>query len=322
MCLRNLCLLVCLPLFAQTASEFTKEEKIKAGDHTRALIAAAPKLPFIRTELTVQPPIEGWEMGRISCIAVDKKGLIYLLQRGDKADPVIVVDKQGHVLRSWGKGMFKIPHYIRIDPEGNVWTVDAQSSMIYKFTPEGRKLMEISVGEQPAARKGYGAFAGTTDIAFGPNGRLFISDGYGNDRILEYAADGERVHEFATRGIGDGQFQLPHSIQFDSPDKLYVADRENGRIQSFDLRGKHLATWNVGKAYSVKLADGAIWVLLHPVDMPTDSPGWLVKLAKDTGIIGGYLEVPGKASLHSVEITNEGEPLTVVGNHVIWFRKP
>ena len=68
------CLLVCLPLTAQNPGEFTKEEKVKAGDHTRALIAAAPMLPFKKTEMTVQPASAGWEMGRISCIAIDAKG--------------------------------------------------------------------------------------------------------------------------------------------------------------------------------------------------------------------------------------------------------
>ena len=82
----------------------------------------------------------------VSWVAMDAKGLIYLLQRGDKADPIIVLNRAGKVVKSWGKGMYVMPHSIRIDPAGNVWTTDAASSKVYKFSNEGKKLMEISVG--------------------------------------------------------------------------------------------------------------------------------------------------------------------------------
>ena len=107
----------------------------------------------------------------VSSTAVDARGDIYLLQRGANADPVIVVDKQGRILRSWGKGLYKIPHSIRVDPAGNIWTVDAASSMVYKFSREGKKLLEIDVGGLPTAPKS--PFCGTTDIAFAPAGRIF-----------------------------------------------------------------------------------------------------------------------------------------------------
>lgn len=86
-------------------------------------------------------------LGIVSSGATEHSGTVYVLQRGDKADPVIAVDRDGKVLRSWGKGLFAVPHSIRIDPSGNIWTVDAGSSTILKFSPEGKKLAEISVGE-------------------------------------------------------------------------------------------------------------------------------------------------------------------------------
>jgi DNA-binding beta-propeller fold protein YncE len=89
-------------------------------------------------------------MGMVSWVTSDKGGLIYLLQRGDTADPVVVVNKEGKGIRSWGKGMYTMPHAIRVDPQGNVWTTDAASSMVYKFTPDGKKLMEINIGGQPS----------------------------------------------------------------------------------------------------------------------------------------------------------------------------
>jgi hypothetical protein len=151
----------------------------------------------------------------VSWLACDAKtGVTWLIQRGDKADTVMAVDREGRVLYSFGKGLYKIPHTIRLDPEGNVWTVDAGSSTVIKFSPNGKKLLEIDVGGQPepAMCPFRGAFLGTTDIAFAPKGRIFISDGYANARILEYTADGRKVRKWGSAGAGPGQFHLPHSI--------------------------------------------------------------------------------------------------------------
>jgi hypothetical protein len=114
------------------------------------IVQRSPLLSLQATELRAQPPQAGWQLGMVSWIAVDRQGLIYLLQRGDKADPIIVLDREGHVVRSWGKGMFTLPHALRIDPEGNVWTTDAATSVVYQFSPSGKKLMEIHVGGQPS----------------------------------------------------------------------------------------------------------------------------------------------------------------------------
>jgi DNA-binding beta-propeller fold protein YncE len=168
----------------------------------------APRLPLEQVPLN--------SVGTVSSVAMDRSGVIYVLQRGDKADPVIAVDKAGKTLRSWGKGMFTVPHSVRVDADGNIWTVDAGSSVILKFTPEGKKLQEISVGEMAVGDKcAFPTLCGTTDITFGPNGRLFISDGYGNARILEYSADGKRVKVWGSAGTGPGQFQIPHGIAYE-----------------------------------------------------------------------------------------------------------
>src|SRR5215208_780939 len=158
--------------------------------------ASSPVIPSAAMEIKVVPPNDGWELGRVSWVETDRNGLVYLIQRGDRADPVVVVNREGRVLRSWGKGMYVMPHSIRIDPEGYVWTTDAKSSHVIKFTPDGREMMTIAVGGQPAdcARE----FCGTTDIAFGPNGHLYITDGYANARVLEYTADGRKAASSAS----------------------------------------------------------------------------------------------------------------------------
>jgi outer membrane protein assembly factor BamB len=284
----------------------------------RARIEASPTLPFNGVHFVAHPPRTGWESGFVSWLAVDSKGLIYEIQRGEQADPVLVLDRDGKVLRSWGKGEYKIPHSIRIDPAGNVWTVDAGSSVVIKYSPQGEKLMTIVVGEQPESRNG---FNGTTDIAFGPNGRLFITDGYGNARVLEYTPDGKRVKQWGSRGTGPGEFHLPHAIQIDEEGTVYVADRENGRIQKFDLDGNFLGEIpNLGRTYSLKLAGGSLWAGMQPLSEPTGAPGWLVKFDRKTGKMLGHLNVSEGRGLHSVEVTSSGEPLTNLDTQVLWFR--
>ena len=119
-------------------------------DALRALVQRAPRLPLRPTEIAPAPPRGGWAMGMVSWVASDRSGLIYLLQRGDQADPIIVMNRDGTVVRSWGAGLYVMPHAIRVDPQGNVWTTDAASSKVIKFTADGTKLMEIAVGGQPS----------------------------------------------------------------------------------------------------------------------------------------------------------------------------
>jgi len=313
--------LICLPLFAQGGLTLTSAG-IEARQDTAklsAMIEAAPKLPLEPTELVVKLP-KGQQLGMVSWLARDPKtGATWLIQRGDKADPVIAVDKEGRVLHSFGKGLYKIPHAIRLDPAGNVWTVDAGSSTVIKFSPKGEKLLQIEVGGLP--EPALTPFRGATDIAFAPNGRIFISDGYANARILEYTVDGKKLREWGSAGTGLGQFHLPHSIVVDENNILYVADRENGRIQKFDLNGKFLSEFpNLGRTYSLKLgANGTLWTGVQPLDEPAGSPGWIVKLDRKTDKILGYVPVTEKAGLHSVEDAGDGQPMTDVGNTVVWF---
>jgi DNA-binding beta-propeller fold protein YncE len=272
------------------------------------MLAAGTQLPFDRVPIAVQAPQqEGWALGMVSWIAADRNGLVYMLQRGDKADPVIVLDGSGKVLRSWGKGMFTTPHAIRVDRQGNIWTTDAASSMVYKFSPEGKTLMQIEVGGQPTP---CGNFCSTTDIAFAPNGNLFIADGYRNARILEYSADGKKLREWGSAGTGPGQFRLPHSIQVDASGIIYVADRENGRIQRFDRDGKFLGEWaKYGKTFGLTLAGNAIWLSTIPRG-PNSTPGWLIKVDRANGNLLGYVDAAGN---HGMDVMANGDLLQAPG---------
>lgn len=274
-----------------------------------------PKLALERTQIHPQPPGAGWEIGYPSAVTMDDAGTIYVLQRGEKADPLLVLNRDGKIVRSWGKGLYKIPHSIRIDPQGNIWTVDSGSSMVLKFTPQGEKLMEISVGEQPAGR---GATNGTTDIAFGPKGRIFISDGYGNSRVLEYNSKGERVNQWGSKGTGPGQFQQPHGIAVDDRGIVYVADRNNARLQRFNLDGKYLGEWtHLGKVTTVTFRDGALWIGTQLRNEPNEADGWHMKLDRDTGKILGY--TASGRSHHILNLNKRGEPLSGARPDIVWW---
>lgn len=300
--------LCCLTVLALQAQDLETQAAA-----LRALVAQAPKLPLERTQIKVQADI-----GYPSSVAMDAKGTIYVLQRGENADPVLVVNRDGKIIRSWGKGMYKIPHSIRIDPDGNIWTVDSSSSMVLKFTPEGRKLMEISVGEQPAGRTGS---VGTSDIAFGPNGRLFISDGYGNARILEYDSKGQRVKQWGHAGKGPGEFRQPHGIAVDDRGVIYVADRQNARIQRFDLDGKYLGEWDdLGRVTAVTFRDGALWIGTQFNNRPNEADGWQMKIDRQSGKILGYVE--SGRSHHVLNVTARGELLSGARPDIVWWFHP
>ncbi|MBI1358105.1 MAG: hypothetical protein GC160_27540 [Acidobacteria bacterium] len=291
----------------------------RAEDNTRLLlerVAAAPKLPLEQDRIRLQPPMAGWKVEMVSSVAVGPDGVHYLLQRGPDADPVVAVNAQGRVLRSWGAGLYTIPHSIRVAPNGNVWTVDSGSSQVYEFSPLGEQLLHIDVGEMPEKAS---AFRGTADIAFAPDGNLLIADGYGNARILEYTPTGQRVREFGRPGTGPGELNLPHAVAVDERGVIYVGDRENGRVQRFTREGRYIDQWDgLGKTYCLQLDGDSIWLASHRVDEPNGSLGWILRLDRETGKVLGLVSSPGT---HSITLNAAGEPIT--GNRpdqVLWFR--
>lgn len=294
-------LLAAGPLAAQAAAPPSSEEDAQL----RGRIATGTALGFEHTDLRIAPPSEGWTLGMVSWIAAGRNGVTYLLHRGKDVDPVVAIDDEGRVLRSWGKGLFVMPHGIRVDPDGNVWTTDAATSMVRKFSPEGTLLLTIEVGGQPSPCPNN--FCSTTDIGFGPGGRLFIADGYANGRVVEYAADGRKVREWGSLGTGPGQMRVVHSIVVAPEGVIYVADRENGRVHRFDLDGKLLGTWTgFGKTFSLALDGDAIWLTSQPRNEANFAPGWLIKVDRATGRMLGYVNSAGG---HGVTVTPDGDVL-------------
>jgi sugar lactone lactonase YvrE len=171
-------------------------------------------------------------------IAVDGRDQVYVFTRAP--NPVQVYDAKGKFLRSWGEGIGSA-HHIKIDREGNVWITDIGNHVVQKYTPEGKHLLTIGTSGEAGRDKKH--FNKPTDVAFGPRGDLYISDGYGNARVVHCDAQGNYLGEWGELGQGPGQFSIPHAIAMDSKGRVFVADRNNARIQVFDSGGKFLELW-------------------------------------------------------------------------------
>ena len=185
----------------------------------------------------------GWSYVEVAGVAVDSRDRVFCFTRGEH--PVIVFDRDGSFLRSWGEGDVRRAHGITIDADDSVWLTDDLHHTARKFTPEGKHLLTIGDPNTPATLQGGKPFNRPTHVAICPRtGFLFISDGYGNSRVHKYAPDGTHVKSWGEPGTDPGQFNLPHNIATDREGLVYVADRENHRVQIFDGRGEYLAQWN------------------------------------------------------------------------------
>ena len=286
----------------------------KDSDHLRSLLGGIPQLPVERIELKVTPPMT---FTGISAVRADKRGRFYVIHRPTDGDPIVVLDPKGNFIRSWGKGMFQVPHGIRIDPTGNVWTVDATTSMVYKFTPDGKKLLEIAVGGVPDKSK---EFCGATDVAFAKSGHVFVSDGYCNARVIEYDAAGKKVREWGKHGTGPGEFNVVHAIAIGPQGNLYVADRENGRLQWFDQQGRFRGEWKFGgQFYTVAFShQGEVYAATHPKGVSLDEEFHVVKIDLASGKLLGKFSVRS----HELGIAPDGTLLPATRGNQLVLLKP
>ena len=186
---------------------------------------------------------DGWRYVEAAGVAVDSKDHVYVFTRGEH--PVIVFDREGNVLRSWGEGLFRRPHGITIGPDDEVWLTDDETHTIRKFTPEGKLLLTIGDPDQPATLQSGKPFNRPTHVALSPRtGEIYISDGYGNSRVHKYDPRGRSLFSWGEPGTDPGCFNIPHNIATDAEGLVYVADRENHRIQVFDENGHYLGQLN------------------------------------------------------------------------------
>ena len=211
-----------------------------------------------------------WNFIQVSGVAIEANGNVLVMHRG--AQPIMEFSPDGKFLRAWGEATFsegKVAaiaerdriaghalysavygpagcdscgaHSIRVDPEHNVWAIDAPGDVIYKMNPQGKVI--LTLGRKGVAGADHNMFNLPTDVAFAPNGDFYVSDGYAGSRVVKFSHDGKYVAEWGTRGTGQGQFELPHNVAVDARGRVYVTDRETRRIEVFDPNGKFLTQW-------------------------------------------------------------------------------
>jgi hypothetical protein len=178
----------------------------------------------------------------VSGLAVDRQDRLYVFNRGKH--PVIVLDRDGAFLGSWGEGMFTRPHAATMAPDDTLWLVDDGDHTVRHCTGDGTVLLTIGAPNQPAPKWSGTPFNRPTHVALAADGSLYITDGYGNTRVHRFTADGRHLGSWGEPGTDPGQFNLPHHVGVDRQGRVYVADRENFRVQIFDAGGRYLAQWN------------------------------------------------------------------------------
>ena len=278
----------------------------------------APAWPDPATSAAGTPA--AWNFGQVSGVATSANEYILVLHRG--AQPIMLFDSGGRFVRSWGDGLFsngKVggiaagdrvagqsgytavygpagchacgAHAVRVDSDGNIWVVDAPGHVVYKMDPQGRVLMEL--GSKGVSGTSRNTFNLPTDVGFAPNGDLYVSDGYGNARVVKYTADGQYLLEWGSRGTGPGEFGLPHNLVVDAAGRVYVTDRDNQRVQVFAPDGKFLTEWaDIGGNSALFItAEQLIW-----------TGGTLRNLEGDT-----VATLPGGNGGHGMTVSDAGD---------------
>lgn len=181
---------------------------------------------------------EGWSFGNVIGVAVDSRDDVYVVNRGEH--PVIVFDSDGGFKGSWGEGVFNAPHGLCIDGEV-CYIADYRDHTVRKFTLGGKLLHTWGTKDQPG---GEGEpFNRPTDVAIAPTGEMYVSDGYGNARVHKYSMDGELLLSWGEHGSGPGQFDIAHDVWVEADGQVFVADRQNHRIQIFTPDGEYMTEW-------------------------------------------------------------------------------
>lgn len=185
---------------------------------------------------------DGWSFNDVAAVAVDHKDRVYVFNRGEH--PMIVFDRDGKFLRSWGEGIFNRAHGLHIGPDETLYCTDDGDHSVRKCTLEGKILLTIGIPGKPAPYMSGQPFHRCTHTALSPRGDIYISDGYGNSRIHKYSPDGKLLKSWGEAGTGPGEFNIPHNLCCDPDGWVYVADRENHRVQVFDGEGNYEAEWH------------------------------------------------------------------------------
>ena len=271
---------------------------------------------------------DGEVLGSVAGVGVNSHGNVYAFHRAGRTWPdsdvleltpitrptIAVFDgHSGVLITRWGSNLFAMPHGLTIDDHDNVWLTDVSLQQIYKFSPDGHLL--LTIGERGIAGNDASHFNRPTAVAVSADGSFYVSDGYKNTRVMKFSADGKFLFQWGTKGTGPGQFDLPHWVALDAAGKVYVADRQNQRIQIFDASGHYLTQWagkQFGRPYAIAIDHRGIAYVADGGDQPRAPPdrsAWVFVQPDGTprarfGRFGNY---DGQFEMaHSIAVDAEG----------------
>jgi DNA-binding beta-propeller fold protein YncE len=185
---------------------------------------------------------EGMSYREVPDVVTGPDGHVYAFSRGDQK--MIVLDSEGHYITSWGQDLFARPHGVSLSHDGTLWCVDDGDHTVRRCTTDGHVLLTIGTPGKPAPAGSGHPFNRPTKVAEAPvTHNLYISDGYGNARVHKYTPEGELLFSWGAYGTGPGEFNLVHLVSTDAQGYVYIADRENHRIQVFDPDGNYVREW-------------------------------------------------------------------------------
>jgi|HubBroStandDraft_1064217.scaffolds.fasta_scaffold27040_3 sugar lactone lactonase YvrE len=208
--------------------------------------AYAQPNPYRQVDDWAQLP-SGMKWGQVISVDGDAQGNVWVFHRGEP--PLLEFDASGRLLKSLCEGMFVQAHGLFIDRDGFLWVTDGRGKdgkgqQVFKLNQDGKVLMTL--GTAGVAGDGPNTFNAPSDVAIAPNGDIFVADGHGgetNARVVKFSKDGTFIKAWGKKGSAPGEFNIPHTIAFDSKGRVFIGDRGNNRIQIFDQDGKFLEEW-------------------------------------------------------------------------------
>jgi hypothetical protein len=294
-------LLIYFALMLLSAGALAAQSKAKAQN--------VPVIPFDTVPNLIKMPA-GLYLGEAMGVATNSKGHFFVYTRSANTR-LFEFDQSGNYVREIGEGSygFEFAHSVRVDPEDNIWAVDEGTNLVIKFNPAGKVIMVL--GHRPEAVEGAVAtqqgsappaqkyiFSRPTDVGWDPQGNIFVSDGYGNNRVVKYDKNGRFLKEVGSEKAGkeQNQFNLPHGLAVDAQGNVYVADRSNHRLQVFDNNLDFKASYdNIGDSWSVCVSPGPHQYLFTSNSNPNgnapgtwDITGEIYKMELDGTIVGKF----------------------------------
>ena len=320
-CLVCAALACAIPQFAQAPAEGLTPAQLNA----RAKAQNVPEIPFESAPNFLKLP-PNLHLGEGIGVATNSKGHIFVYTRS-QATRLFEFDAKGNYLREIGEGLygFAFAHAVRVDPQDNIWAVDEGTNMVIKFNPEGRVVMVLGRRPEPAeaapaAPEPY-VLNRPTDVAWDAAGNIFVSDGYGNSRVVKYDKNGRFIASVGSKGSAQGQLNLPHTIAMDAKGNVYVGDRSNSRIQVFDNDLTFKAIYDqVGAPWAVCITPGPHQYLYSSNSNPDSNnslisavTGEIYKMELDGTILGKFGHAGKKlgefSTVHEIDCRNENELL-------------